>query len=84
MKCNYLWSLLDTEYDIKQRKGLFLGAYNHLKHIFESERVSIAVKVRIIKSDSERIFLYNSELWTVMIAQEHVVNVFRRNFLRKS
>ena len=83
MKCKFLGSLLDTEYDIKRRKGLALGTYNDLKHIFENKRASTAVKIRIMNSHLESIFLYNSELWTMTKGLEHVVDVFQRNFLRK-
>ncbi len=50
MKCKFPMSLRDTEHDIKQIKGLALGAYNDLKHIFESKRASIVIKIRIMNS----------------------------------
>ena len=36
-KCKYLGSLLDTEHDIKRRKGLAIDTFNNFKHIMESK-----------------------------------------------
>eukprot|EP00794_Sanderia_malayensis_P008267 gene8266-biopygen6685 len=83
MKCKYLGSLLDTENDIKRRKTLAHGAFNNLKHIFESKRVTVEVKLRLFRSHVESIFLYNSELWTLTKSLENTVDVFQRNILRK-
>ncbi len=84
MKRKFLRSLLDMEYDIKWRKVLALGAtYNDLKHILDSKRASIAVKIRIMNSHLESTCLCNSELWTITKALEYIVEVFQGNFLRK-
>ena len=82
-KCKYLGSLLDTEQDISRRKILATSAYNQLKQIFESKRVQISIKMRLLKSHVESIFLYNSELWTLTKKLENTINVFQRNLLRK-
>ena len=82
-KCKYLGSLLDTEHDISRRKILATTAYNQLKQIFESKKVQIPTKVRLLKSHIESIFLYNSELWTLTKKLENTINVFQRNLLRK-
>ena len=82
-KCKYLGSLLDTEQDISRRKILATPAYNQLKQIFESKKVQISIKMRLLKSHVESIFLYNSELWTLTKKLENTINVFQRNLLRK-
>ena len=82
-KCKYLGSLLDTENDIKRRKILGLVAYNDVRNIFESRKISIEVKIRLLGSHIESIFLYNSELWTVTKATENTIDTFQRNIMRK-
>ena len=63
-KCKYLGSHLLTESDIKRRKILAQSAYNKLKDVFESKKVSVATKNRLLTSHVQSIFLYNSKLWT--------------------
>ena len=82
-KCKYQGSLLDTEHDIARRKILATTAYNQLKQIFESKKVQIPTKVRLLKSQVESISLYNSELWTLTKKLENTMDVFQRNLLRK-
>ena len=82
-KCKYLGSLLDTEEDINRRKILAISAYNQLKHIFESKRASLDVKVRLLNSHVRSIFLHNSDLWTISKKFENAIDVFQRNILRK-
>ncbi len=79
--CKYLGSLLDTENDIKRRETLV--AFNNLKHIFESRRATLEVKIRLFNSHIQSIFLYNSKLWTLTKNLENTVVVFQRNTLRK-
>ena len=83
MLCKYLGSILDTENDIKRRKTLALVAFNSLKHIFESRRATLEVKIRLFNSHIQSIFLYNSELWTLTKSLKNTVDVFQRNTLRK-
>ena len=52
--CKYLGSLLDTEEDINRRKILAISAYNQLKHIFESKRISLDVKIRLLNRHVRR------------------------------
>ena len=64
-KCKYLGTLLDTEEDIKRRKGLAISAFNQLKQFLESKRATTITKMRIFNAYVCPIFLYNSELWTL-------------------
>ena len=82
-KCKYLGSHLHTESDIKRRKKLAQSAYNKLKDAFESKKVSVATKNRLLTSHVQSIFLYNSELWTITQKVESVIDVFQRNLLRQ-
>ena len=82
-KCKYLGSHLHPESDIKRSKILAQSAYNKLKDAFESKKVSVATKNRLLTSHVQSIFLYNSELWTIMQKVESVIDVFQRNLLRQ-
>jgi hypothetical protein len=81
--CKYLGSLLDTKKDINRRKILAIAAYNQLKKILESRKVSKEVKIRLFRSHIESIFLYNCELWTTTKQLINEIDVFQRNMLRK-
>ena len=84
-KCKYLGSLLDTEFDFKCRKGLAIDTFNNFKHIMESKKVSTKTKMRIYDREAfvNSIFLYNSELWTLMKTLAHKIDVFQRSLLRR-
>ena len=82
-KCKYLGSILDTENDIIRRKILASSAYNKLKHILESKRLSMNIKIRTFNSFVGSIFLYNSELWTLTKQQEQKIDSFQRTLLRR-
>ena len=45
-KCKLLGSLLDTEKDIRCRNILAIDAFKTLNNIFDSRRISNAVKIR--------------------------------------
>ena len=57
-KC--LGSLVDSEEDIKCRKGLAIGTYSKLKYIIENKKTSRRKKKRIFKAYVESLTLYNS------------------------
>ena len=82
-KCKYLGSLLETENDIKRRKGLAIDAFNTLNKFFANPRASITTKAKIFKAFITSIFLYNSEIWTLTKEQERKVDVFQRSLLRR-
>ena len=82
-KCRYLGSLLSTEEDINRRKSLAIHTFNQLKHVFNSDKTSINIKMRIFQAYVCSVFLYNSELWTLTKKQEHKIDVFQRTLLRK-
>jgi len=82
-KCKYLGSHLHTESDIKRRKILAQSAYNKLKDTFETKKVSVATKNRLLTSHVQSIFLYNSKLWTITQKVESVIDVFHRDLLRQ-
>ena len=63
--CKLLGSLLSTVEDIKRRKGLAIAAMNNMKHIFYGKR-DIKVKLRAFNCYVSSIFLYNSELWSII------------------
>ena len=81
-KCKYLGSLLDTNEDIKRRKGLAISAYNKLEHIFKSN-INLKIKIRTLNAFVASIFLYNSELWTIGKREEEKIDIFQRKFLRR-
>ena len=63
--CKLLGSLLDTEKDINRRKILAIDAFKTLNTIFDSRKISNAVKIRTFNAYVASVFLYNSELWTL-------------------
>ena len=80
-KCKYLGSLLDAGEDIKRRKVLATTACNQLRHIFESKKASLNVKIGTFKSHVESIFMCNCELWTLTKKQEDIIDICQRNIL---
>ena len=64
-KCKYLGSLLDTEEDIKRRKGSAISTCARLTKMLENKATSLRTKVRIVKVYIESVFMYNAELWTL-------------------
>ena len=83
-KCKYLGSLLDTEEDIKRRRGMFIDTFRTLESIITSKKVSEGVKIRIFKTYLESVFLYNSELWTLTKTLEKNIDGFQRKQLRRT
>ena len=82
-KCKLLGSLLDTEQDIKRRKGQAMNAYKKKENIFKSSKISLTSKIRVFNAYITPIFLYNCELWTLTKNREKTVDTFQRNLLRK-
>ena len=68
---------------MNRRKILLISAYNKLKQIFETKRVSLDVKVRLLNSHVRSIFLYDSELCTIGKKLENAIDILQRNILRK-
>ena len=83
-KCKFVGSMLDTTNDINRRKGLAMCAYNKLKYIVESKKVSNNTKMKVINTYVKSIFLYNSELWTLTKELENTIDVFQRSLLRRT
>ena len=83
-KCKYLGSLLDTEEDIKRRKGLAQDCFKTFENILtKSKQTSEVIRLRVFKTYVESIFLYNSETWTLSKQLEHTVDAYQRRLLRK-
>ena len=83
-KFKYLGSFIDTEKDMKNRKGLAYYAYNQHDHIFKSRRSSIQLKMKIFNAYISSIYLYNSELWTLTKELEDQVDIHQKTLLRKA
>ena len=82
--CKLLGSLLDTDNDIRRRKGLAIGAINTMKHLFYSNKIDIKTKMHVFNCYVSSTFLYNSELWTLTITKEKLIGSFHRRILRTS
>ncbi len=82
-KCKLLGSHLDTEEDIKRRKGLAINTHNKMRHVVENKSIKNVTK-RILKTYVESILLYNSETWTLTKDMEDDIDVFQRNRIRKA
>ena len=80
--CKLLGSLLDTDSDIKRRKGLTIDALQKLNYIFNNNKLSINTKMKAFNTYISSIFLYNSEIWTLNLKRENCINSFHRRILR--
>ena len=69
-KCKFLGTMLDTQCDIKRRKGLAIDALKKLKYIFNNKKISIITKTRTLNAYILPIFLYNCETWTLTASNE--------------
>ena len=58
--------------------GLANGAYNTLRNILNSKKVSRELKLRIFCALIESIFLYNSECWGLNKLLENKIDVVQR------
>ena len=77
-----LGSLLDTDEDIKRRKGLAIDAVRNQKNVFRSKKLTAKTKAKLFLSFIDSIFLYNSEIWTLTKTQESKIDSFQRRLLR--
>ena len=82
-KCKLLVTLLDTEEDIKKRKILAINAANNLRRFFENGKLTINLKLKLINTYIEPIFLYNSETWALTKSMEGSTNAFQRSIVRR-
>jgi len=82
-ECKLLGSLLDTEHDIKRRKGQAMNAYRKKEKILKSKKICLSTRIRAFNAYVTSIFLYNSELWTLTKDKEKKIDTFQRNLLRK-
>ena len=82
-KCKLLRTLLDTEEDIKRRKILAINAANNLCRFFENSKLTINLKLKLINTYIEHIFLYNSETWTLTKSMEESFNAFQCRIVRR-
>ena len=83
-KCKLLGSKLDTAKNLKTRKGKALDAMKKLHEIFASKYVSIQTKIKQFKTYVERVFMYNTELWTTTAAINKKIDSFHRRLLRRA
>ena len=79
----YLGSILDTEKDIKRRKGLSIDAFNKYEKILFNRQASMKLKVRTLKTFIYPMLLYNCEIWTLTKKLEESIDIFQRKLLRR-
>lgn len=75
--------MLNTENDIKRRKGLAIDAFNKYQNILCHRQTPITVKQQILHTFVYPLLLYNSELWTVTNKIDESINVLQRTLLRR-
>ena len=73
----------DTEEDTKRRKILATNSANNLRRFFGNSNLSINLKLKVISTSIEPIFLYNSETWTLTKSMEEPINAFQRRIVRR-
>ena len=81
-KCKLLGSHIDTETDIKHRRGIVISNMKNFSHIYSSKHLSIQTKVRHFNCFQTSIFLYNCSLWTLTDTQIKAIDSFHRRLLR--
>ncbi len=81
--CKYVGSHPDTEKDYTRRKGLAIGAYRQYKHILESSKVSLNIRMRLFNCYVTSVFMYNVEIWSLNKAFGDRIDIFHRYLLRK-
>ena len=74
-QCKLLGSILDTECDIKRRKGLAVDVAKKLQYIFQNKKLNIKIKIRAFDTYVASIFLYNSEIWTIPATRENNIYI---------
>ena len=82
-KYKLLRTLLDTKEDIERRKILAINAANNLRRFFENDKLTINLKLKMINTYIESIFVYNSEIWTLAKSIEESINAFQRRIVRR-
>ena len=82
-KCKFLGTLLDVEEDFKRRKTLAINAANNLHCFFENDKLTINIKLKLIDTYIELIFLYNSEILRLAKSTEESINAFQRRIVRR-
>ena len=78
-----LGTLLNTEEDIKRRKILAINATSNLQHFFENEKLTINLKLKLVSTYIEPIFIYNSETWILNKPMEESINAFQWRMVRR-
>ena len=81
--CKLLGKLLNTEEDIKRRKILAINATSNLHRFFENEKLTINLKLKLISTYIEPIFIYNSETKISPKPMEESINAFQRRMVRR-
>ena len=83
-RCKYLGTMIDTEEDIKRRKGITSGAMDRIKYISKDRKLGTNIKIRAFNAYASSIFLYNSETWTVNKATEDSLDSYHRRLTRQA
>ena len=83
-KCKYLGTLLDTENDMRRRKGLANDAMKKIRNITRDRRLDDDIKLRAFNAYTTSIFLYNSETWTLSKGTSEAVDSYHRRMLRNA
>ena len=81
-QCKFLGTQIDTETEIKRRKGLTISALRSLNKILRSDKISIKLKSRTFDVYASSIFLFNSKIWTITRVDEDAINAFQRRLLK--
>ena len=83
-KCKYLGTLLDTENDIRRRKGIANEAMKKIRDISKDRKLDIGIKIRAFNAYASSIFLYNSETWTMNKGTSKAIDSYHRRMMRNA
>ena len=82
-KCKLARILLNTKEDIKRRNILAINAANSLHRFSENKKLTINLKLKLMNTYIEPVFLYNSERWTLTKSMEESINAFQQRIFRR-
>ena len=68
--------------DVKSRVAKAQGVFSQLKKVCKNRKISLQTKIRILEVRVMTLVKYGSEAWALRNADENLLDVFQRNWLR--
>ena len=82
----YLGSIISKDNgsseNFKSRTAKAQGVFSQLKQVWESRKISLQTKIRILEATMMTVVKYGSEAWLFRKADEALQDVFQKDYLR--